>query len=169
MPAKRQTEDAKRNEAAQPRDRAAPLEVAPLAKEKKAAIEPQRAEPKPFAEAPPAAAPEPPPQAKALADARRDAERSEMRQAPAPPSVAAARPAAPPVALEAQRAKREERLAGGRAKEGDPDPRVKELERIAQLRRDGRHPEADEALQKFRRENPDYRIPEALWERVRPR
>ena len=49
------------------------------------------------------------------------------------------------------------------------DPRERELERIATLRREGKHAEADEALAKFRRENPDYRIPDATWEQVKPR
>jgi len=50
--------------------------------------------------------------------------------------------------------------------EADP---VRELERIAQLRAEGRHAEADRALEEFRRLRPDYRIPEAVWERVKPR
>jgi hypothetical protein len=50
--------------------------------------------------------------------------------------------------------------------EADP---VRELERIAQLRAEGRHAEADRALEEFRRSRPDYRIPEAVWERVKPR
>jgi hypothetical protein len=45
----------------------------------------------------------------------------------------------------------------------------RELERIAKLRAEGRHDEADKALGEFRRKHPDYRIPEAMWERVRPR
>jgi len=45
----------------------------------------------------------------------------------------------------------------------------RELERIARLRADARHAEADKALEEFRRRNPQYRIPEAMWERVRPR
>ena len=49
------------------------------------------------------------------------------------------------------------------------DPRAAELERIARLRAEGRHDEADKALETFRRAHPDYRIPEAMWERVRPR
>jgi hypothetical protein len=49
------------------------------------------------------------------------------------------------------------------------DPRERELDRIATLRREGKHAEADEALAKFRRENPDYRIPDATWEQVKPR
>jgi hypothetical protein len=43
------------------------------------------------------------------------------------------------------------------------------LERIAKLRAEGRDAEADRALESFRREHPDYRIPDALWERVRAR
>lgn len=34
------------------------------------------------------------------------------------------------------------------------------LERIAQLRKQGRHEEADKALAEFRQRYPDYRIPE---------
>ena len=45
----------------------------------------------------------------------------------------------------------------------------RELERIARLRAEGRHAEADKALEEFRRKYPDFRIPEAMWERVKPR
>ena len=55
------------------------------------------------------------------------------------------------------------------AKEAFPDPLVRELERIAALRREGRHAEADKALVEFRRVNPDYRIPDPVWEQVKPR
>ena len=48
----------------------------------------------------------------------------------------------------------------------EPD---RELERIARMRSEGRHGEADKALAEFRRKNPEYRIPEAMWERVKPR
>ena len=44
-----------------------------------------------------------------------------------------------------------------------------ELERIAALRAQGRDAEADKALEEFRRAHPDYRIPDAMWERVKPR
>jgi hypothetical protein len=54
-------------------------------------------------------------------------------------------------------------------KEVSPDPLVRELERIATLRREGRHAEADKALEEFRRANPAYRIPDPLWEQVKPR
>ena len=50
--------------------------------------------------------------------------------------------------------------------EADP---ARELERVAQLRAEGKHAEADRALEEFRRLHPDYRIPEAVWERVKPR
>jgi hypothetical protein len=52
--------------------------------------------------------------------------------------------------------------------EADPDP-VRELERIAKLREAGAQREADRALEAFRRRHPDFRIPEAMWERVKPR
>ena len=107
-----------------------------------------RAEARPFAEAP-AAAPPPP---AALA------------------RVAPATPAASPAPLRAKR----EAAAGAVAQDSatskpDADERATELERIARLRRDGKDAEADKALEEFRRRNPDYRIPEAIWERVRPR
>lgn len=44
-----------------------------------------------------------------------------------------------------------------------------QLEQIAALREAGRAAEADEALARFRERFPDYRIPDALWQRVRPR
>ena len=49
------------------------------------------------------------------------------------------------------------------------DEPTRELEAIAKLRAEGRHEEADKALEEFRRKRPGYRIPEAMWERVKPR
>jgi len=49
------------------------------------------------------------------------------------------------------------------------DEATRELEAIAKLRVEGRQEEADKALAEFRRKRPDYRIPEAMWERVKPR
>jgi hypothetical protein len=40
------------------------------------------------------------------------------------------------------------------------------LERIARLRQEGRHDEADKALAEFRKRYPDYKIPEATLEKV---
>ena len=42
----------------------------------------------------------------------------------------------------------------------------RELERIAELRAQGRHDEADKALAEFRKRYPDYRIPQAMREKV---
>ena len=42
----------------------------------------------------------------------------------------------------------------------------RELERIADLRAQGRHDEADKALTEFRKRYPDYRIPQAMREKV---
>jgi hypothetical protein len=44
-----------------------------------------------------------------------------------------------------------------------------ELERIARLRTEGRHEEADKALDEFQRKHPGYRIPDAMWDRVKRR
>ena len=54
-------------------------------------------------------------------------------------------------------------------KAGTPDAAEAELERIAALRVQGRDAEADKALDEFRRTHPGYRIPDAMWERVKPR
>ena len=43
------------------------------------------------------------------------------------------------------------------------------LERIAELRREGKHDEADKALAEFRKRYPDYRISESMLERVERR
>jgi len=40
------------------------------------------------------------------------------------------------------------------------------LGRIAELRRQGRHEEADQALKEFRKRYPDYKIPEAMLQKV---
>ena len=108
----------------------------------------------------------PQPEAKAFADRA-------LAPSAAPPMApsAAIAPAAPPARAEPQvRARRELGATAQKlAKENPADPRERELARIAELRREGRHGEADEALKKFRAEHPDYRIPEATWEQVKPR
>ena len=123
----------------------------------------QRPEPQAFADriAPPAAAPAaPPPMAQSAL-------------APPVPSVVAPSASVTQAApAEAQvRSKRESLGATAQklAKENVADPKERELRRIAELRREGRHAEADEALKKFRADHPDYKIPEALWEQVKPR
>lgn len=96
--------------------------------------------------------------------------------APAPPAVASA-PARKPMAMQRpeegmrDRADSAERQAMSEATaKRSPDAGEtpeKWLERIAELRRAGKHDEADKALAEFRQRHPDYRIPEAMLERVR--
>ena len=101
--------------------------------------------------------------------------------APSPPAMAgmqssgvaaSSRPSAPSVSADQasaevapMRAKREASVA----KEAVAPTPEKQLERIIELRAAGRHAEADEALARFRRENPGYRIPPETWEKVKAR
>jgi hypothetical protein len=105
--------------------------------------------------------------------------RAETERAPATAeSARAAAPAAGSIAPQAAapRAKRQgfatdstaTRETRAIAAVADPDP-DRELERIARLREAGRHADADRALEELRRRHPDLRIPEPVWERVRPR
>ena len=55
------------------------------------------------------------------------------------------------------------RLLGQVAKADSPEAA---LERIAELRRQGKHDEADKALAEFRRRYPDYRIAEEMLKKV---
>jgi len=96
--------------------------------------------------------------------------------APAAAPAPASPPAAAPVQQAMPRAKREAFAQPGiRALEGEardapwPDTAEKKLERVAELRKAGRDREADEALERFRREHPDYRIAEDVWTRIKPR
>ena len=79
-------------------------------------------------------------------------------------------PAPAQAPAELGRTKREADSAGitsTRAQSAIIDP-TRELERIARLRAEGRHADADKALEEFRRRHPGLRIPEAMWERVKP-
>ncbi|MGQ0509458.1 MAG: hypothetical protein ACT4P9_02485 [Betaproteobacteria bacterium] len=58
--------------------------------------------------------------------------------------------------------------AAKRAQDAGETPE-KWLERIAELRRAGRHEEADKALAEFRQRHPGYRIPDAMLEKVERR
>lgn len=55
------------------------------------------------------------------------------------------------------------------AKPALPETPEQELERIAKLRADGRHDEADQALAEFRKRLPEYKFSPALLERVERR
>lgn len=60
---------------------------------------------------------------------------------------------------------RDEAQPQARAKVAE-EPPEKWLERIARLRQEGKHDEADRALAEFRKRYPDYKIPEAVREKV---
>lgn len=96
----------------------------------------------------------------------------------APPEVAAAAAPTPQAKLQAApppapaRLKRETNTAqalGAAADAQAIDEPTRELEAIAKLRTEGKHEDADKALAGFRRKRPDYRIPDVMWERVKPR
>ena len=92
--------------------------------------------------------------------------------APEPPASPAAPAAIASAPAPAARMKREALAAQAPAAAADAqaiDEPTRELEAIAKLRIERRHEEADKALSEFRRKRPDYRIPEAMWERVKPR
>src|SRR5437899_10180910 len=131
----------------------------------------------------------PPPQSTAESrtdalEAKRDsAPQAELRKAkPAePPAASAPTPAARLAqdsqaqpesrvrsAAQAPATRRDEsgtpaRLLGQVAKADSPEAA---LERIAELRRQGRHDEADKALAEFRHRFPNYRIPEEMLKKV---
>jgi len=97
-----------------------------------------------------------------------------------PPAVASApAPASRPMAMQRaeegmrDRADSTERqaMSGATAKRSQDAGETPEkwLERIAELRRAGKHDEADKALAEFRTRHPDYRIPDAMIERVERR
>lgn len=147
--------------------------------------------PAPIAEAPKPEAPKP------AREAAPEMARSEARGAPAgpfvqaPPAVASTpRPATAPAEVASSRAR--EPVAMQRAEEGMRDRAdsaerqvlsgatakrsqdagetpEKWLERIAELRRAGKHDEADKALAEFRQRHPGYRIPEPMLEKVERR
>ena len=92
---------------------------------------------------------------------------SEMQQAPAP--APQAKPAAPMREEARARASRAPdkvpAVAGALGGFAYASPE-QWLQGIADLRRQGRHEEADKALAEFRRAYPDYRISEAMLEKV---
>jgi hypothetical protein len=97
------------------------------------------------------------PQAGALF-AKRPASQADTAAAPAPAvasaAPSAAKPAPPPASVPAQVAK----LAG--------ETPEREFERIAQLRAEGRHDEADKAFLEFRKRYPEFRITEEMLRRI---
>jgi hypothetical protein len=90
--------------------------------------------------------------------------RKDANAAPAAPARPASATMAAPLA---KRAKSD--AAPAAAALAPQSAEERELERIARLREAGSPAEADKALEEFRRAHPDFRIPEAMWERVKPR
>ena len=93
--------------------------------------------------------------------------KTEMQAAPqaAPPVAASrmeerAREPAPAAGARAPEAARADRSLG-KVAEQSAEPPEKWLERIAELRKAGKHEEADKALEAFRKRYPDYKIPES--------
>jgi hypothetical protein len=117
------------------------------------ALHVQREQPEPEAVTAPSEAKEAPRALKresvpAAPPAQPQAERQESRMQERAPASAAA-PARAPAAADAVQ---------------DSPERV--LERIAALRKQGQHEEADKALADFRRRYPDYRVPEEMREKI---
>jgi len=143
--------------------------TAPKAEEERR--RPERRAQQPFARAPatdsvgplagaPAVAPSEP--APAAPPAARTEPRERNDAAAASAGVRAVEPAAKP----APAAPFGVGAVAGRLQAPTPES---ELERIAELRRLGRHEEADKALIEFRKRYPDYKIPGAMLERVERR
>jgi hypothetical protein len=88
----------------------------------------------------------------------------------APAATYNAAPAAASSAADAAPAARAKSAAGtGQLEMRATSPLQEELERIAKLRAQGNDADADLALEAFARKYPDYRIPDAMWERVKAR
>lgn len=142
---------------------------------------PERPAPRPYfvpeppvPASPPAAAPASPPVASVAASPRAVA--AATSAATAAPLAKTTRDASEARQAESMQApavagrmKEADSLAQGIRAQAPPLPPEQELERIARLRLEGRHAEADKALEEFRRRHPDFRIPAATWERVKPR
>lgn len=100
----------------------------------------------------------------AISQSRQDAlgQRENRARQERPSSGTASAPAAQ------RQMQRDEIQPQARAKVAE-EPPEKWLERIAQLRQQRRHDEADKALAEFRKRYPDYKIPEAMLEKVEKR
>jgi hypothetical protein len=127
----------------------------------------------------PAPAPEPAaPEKRAaapVADLAKQAPAAAARHDEAPRSPAASAPVAQRFGRAEAQSSGEDRAAAvsGALLESKaarkPESPERWLERIAELRAAGKHPEADESLAEFRRRHPDYVISEAMRARVLPR
>jgi len=123
---------------------------APAPVEQRAAQPMEESKQKLERQAPFAASPSPAPQAAPQAAPPVAASRMEER----------ARESAPVAGARAPEAARADR-ALGKVGEQATEPPEKWLERIAALRKEGKHEEADKALEEFRKRYPDYKVPES--------
>jgi hypothetical protein len=108
------------------------------------------------------------PAASVIARPAPEAAQGAERYAPSPATARVAPPAPAPQSAARSSAKRAAgaNVAADLAQDASPHDA---LEKIAKLRAEGRDDEADRALEAFRKRNPDYRIDEAMWARVKPR
>lgn len=130
-----------------------------------------RAQPRPPAD-PGRFAPDPAPSAAPpLPAAQMQMRPAEPAAKPAPRAAEATAGAGERRAMtESRDSMRQREELGSVAKRADlSEPPERMLERIATLRREGRHKDADELYTEFKRRFPDYRIPEAMREQVLPR
>ena len=98
-----------------------------------------------------------------------DTTAAESRAMAAPKSQAMRAPAAAPPPAGA-RADAEQSVASSAvAKRAIEETPAKALERIAELRKAGKHDEADKALAEFRKRFPDYKIPDEMKAKVERR
>ena len=114
-----------------------------------------------------AAAPAPPPPAARATPAPATA--PALSVAPAPAEAPARAQAAPAMRVKREAMAAQAPMGAAADAQAVPDERTRDLEAIAKLRAEGRHEEADKALAEFKRKHPDYRIPDAMWDRVKPR
>jgi hypothetical protein len=107
--------------------------------------------------------PAPAPERRAQRDAEAPTELQKAQEAPSAPAAEVRESKQPRAAL----GSRAETLAGAAAPNFSAASPEQWLQGIADLRRQGRHEEADTQLEEFRRRYPDYRIPEGMLDSVK--
>jgi hypothetical protein len=126
----------------------------------KAPVEQAKPAPKPFAADPPAELAKSNQEARARSDAARDS----VVAAPAPA------PAPEPARREMESQRPQASTSAGARATGQLQSKVETpeawLERIAALRKEGKHEEADKALAEFRKRYPDYRLTDEMRAKV---
>lgn len=155
---------------------------APAREEQPAAAQAPAEPPRAFTPDPKPAPASPAPESRAKRDAERLADLQKSQEAPAsaaaPPAAAPADAvsgmresrrsdeAKPQARLEVQGAMRQQAATASRFAGASPE---QWLQAIDDLKRQGRHDEAERELAEFRKRYPDYRIPEAITEKFEKR